>query len=214
MTNLPPQDPVAGALRSAGTFGRAFSIGLVAACVLVTAANVALIRQVRVLRGQLSLVAAQQLRSLTLHPGDRVTTMTGQDVSGRPLTIGYSSESRRTVLFVSSPRCTACADIWRKWNALLHKIDSTKFRALAVDVSSSTNSEFIARNHLERLIVVAAPAQSVIRNYKLNVTPQVVVVDAVGVVVGVWTGSASALGQEKATELARALEVARIDSRD
>jgi peroxiredoxin len=153
-------------------------------CIVLLAANIALIRQNRQLRAQL----VQPPASFEAAPGAQVPDLAGHDLDGKPISIAYGQDQRKVLIFVFSPTCGFCAENWPKWWQIFPALDRTAVRPVSVDVSSSVTREFIAQHQLTDMPVVAQADPKALVRYQFRLTPQTILVDAGGRVEKVWSG--------------------------
>lgn len=169
---------------------RAFQVGrstmslyLTMGIVLVTL-NVLLVQQNRNLKAQ----ASRMNRSLELKPGTEVPSIEGTDLRGEKLAFDYKTDSRKTLLLVFSPSCSACKENMANWEAVTRGIDQTAFRVVAISLLPEDTEEYVARYDLGGVPVIADINPKTRVAYNFVVTPQTSLVGADGRVEKVWTG--------------------------
>jgi len=155
-----------------------------ACCVILLALNVALIRQNRQLKRQ----AALPPPALELPAGTSVPELKGFDPSGKPIDLAYGKDPRKVLVLVYSPTCKFCAENWPQWWDLISSLDGNAVRPVAVDVTSSSTSDFVAEHRLNNVPVMnqIEPVSRI--RYHFQITPQTMLVDPNGNVEKVWSG--------------------------
>lgn len=178
-----------------------------ACCVLLLAANVALIQQNRRLKAQLSLPPP----TLEAAPGAQVPDLRGFDLSGRPLELLYGKDPRKVLVFVFSPTCAFCEDNWSNWQQIITALNHEVVRPVAVDVTSTVNPLFLAKHQLGDVPVLVHVDPRATLSYRFHLTPQTILVDHAGKVEKVWTG---VLSDSAVTELKQLLNQKMAASHD
>jgi hypothetical protein len=171
-------------------------------CVLLLAANLALIRQNRELKAQLS----QPPLALEAAAGSHVPDLRGFDEQGHPLEVIYGKESRKTLVLVYSPACGFCDENWPRWFELVPTLDRDAVRPVLVDVTATSSEPFLASHHLDGVPVFVQVDPRAALAYRFHLTPQTILVDSTGNVERVWTG---VLNDSNTTELKQLLARAR-----
>ena len=171
-------------------------------CLLLLAVNIALIRQNRELKAQLS----QPPPTMEVAPGTQVPDLRGFDELNRPLEVLYGKEPRKTLLMVYSPTCGFCDENWPKWLSLVPALDRSAVRPVLVDVTATSTQAFLAAHHLAGVPVFVQIDPRAALGYRFHLTPQTILVDSTGKVERVWTG---VLNDSNTTELKQLVEGAR-----
>ncbi|HEX4602445.1 MAG TPA: redoxin domain-containing protein [Candidatus Angelobacter sp.] len=153
-------------------------------CVLLLAANIALIRQNRQLKAQLS----QPPPAFEAAAGTQMPGLHGSDPEGKPVEVLYGKDPRKVLVLVFSPTCPYCDQNWPKWQQVISSLDGSIVRPVAVDVTSTTSGAFVTQHQLAGMPVLLKvdPVDTV--NYRFQLTPQTILVDQSGKVEKVWTG--------------------------
>jgi hypothetical protein len=180
---------------------------LFACCVLLLGTNVALIRQNRSLKAQLS----GPPPGLEAAIGATVPDLKGYDVSGRPLTVAYGQDQRKVLILVYSPACNFCVENWPKWQAMLGGLDRGAVRPVGVDVTATTTPGFLSEHQLTSIPVMAQVDPVARLSYRLQLTPQTILVDPGGKVEKVWSG---VLSDSASAEFMHLAGAGRSGSRD
>lgn len=153
-------------------------------CLLLLAANIALIHQNRELKSRLSLAPP----SLEAAAGTQMPDMHGFDVAGKPIEVDYGKDPRKVLVLVFSPTCPYCDVNWPKWQQVISSLDRSAIRPVAVDVTSTASATFISQHSLADLPVLLKVDPGATVNYRFQLTPQTLLIDRAGKVEKVWTG--------------------------
>ena len=153
-------------------------------CLLLLALNIALIHQNIQLKSQLSVPPP----ALEASAGAKVPDLRGFDLEGKKVEVAYGKDPRKVVVLVYSPVCPFCEENWPKWQQVIAFLDRSAVRPVMVDVTSTTNAEFVSRYQLTGLPVLVQVDPLARVNYRLQLTPQTILVDSDGTVEKVWTG--------------------------
>ena len=152
--------------------------------VLVSAANLLLIRQSRNLQVRLQSVR----KELEIQPGSTVPALSGKDPRGNPLVVGYGQDRKQTVLLVFSPECGVCDVNWPNWDRAIRTADANGDRVVGVNLAPAVSQKYLDQHGLRDRSVIAQADASTVLGYNLRFTPQTIVVGADGEVQWVWTG--------------------------
>jgi hypothetical protein len=161
-----------------------WSVALSACCVVLLAANIALLRQNRQLKAQISLPPP----SLEAAVGAQVIDLKGFDPAGKPVEVLYGQDPRKVLVLVFSPTCPFCDQNWPKWGQVISSLDRSVVRPVGVDVTSTATPPFISQHQLSGLPVFVKLDPRAMVNYRFQLTPQTILVDRFGKVEKVWTG--------------------------
>jgi hypothetical protein len=156
-------------------------------CILLLSANIALIHQNRQLKSRLALPPP----SLEAAAGAQMPALRGFDPADKPIEVLYGKDSRKVLVLVFSPTCHFCEENWPKWQQLIVALDRSSVRPVAVDVTSTASATFVSQHQLADLSVFLKVDPQDTVNYRFQLTPQTILVDAAGRVERVWTGSLS-----------------------
>lgn len=178
-------------------------VALVTLSISLAGLNYWLVAETRSLRSQL--VAAMNLSALklVLQPGTRVPPLTGFDLEGNRIEYTYGAPTRKTLMFVFSPDCPACTEVWPRWRQLMQSLDDRGFRLVALDKSGTVGADYVQHHRFESVPLIARPDAKTVIGYNLNVTPQLILVDTDGVAIGAWSGQQ--LSRDESLSLSRAL---------
>jgi hypothetical protein len=157
---------------------------LTAGIALLLASNIVLLRTNHHL-----VVEYDDLRSQMLLPaGYHAPTLRGKFPDGKDATLSYGIDRRYTILLVYSPACPICEDNWDNWDEIINRSDSN-VRIAAVDLSNITHPDYISAHKMEKLPLIQHVDATGMLDYRLRKTPETIVIDPVGVVVGSWIGA-------------------------
>lgn len=161
-----------------------WNVALGASCIVLLAMNVALLRQNRQLKAQISLPPP----ALELPAGTSVPDLKGYDLSGRPVELAYGKDVRKVLVLVYSPTCSFCTKNWPMWQDLLSGLNRGAVRPVAVDVTNSSTPAFLIEHRLNDLPVMTQVDPTARIRYRFQLTPQTILVDDTGKVEKVWSG--------------------------
>jgi peroxiredoxin len=162
--------------------------------------NVLLVQQNK----KLKVLAGRPDRALEARPGTALPPLEGIDSDGNRRTLNYGQGSRKTVLLVFSPRCSACEENMPNWKAIINGLDRRAFQIAAVSLQAEGVKEFAGRHGIGRIPIFAKIDPKYRIAYNLALTPQVILIDSGGKVEKVWTGALRGEGQQ---DVERALNV-------
>lgn len=161
-----------------------WNITLAACCLVLVAINIALIRQNRQLKAQISLPAP----NLQVATGVQVPDLKGFDLGGKPLEVAYGRDPRKVLVLVYSPTCHFCDENWPRWWDLISALDRDLVRPVAVDVTSTSTAVFLVEHRLRDFPIMNQVDPNARINYHFQLTPQTILVDQTGKVEKVWSG--------------------------
>lgn len=157
---------------------------LTAGIALLLASNIVLLRTNHNLA-----VEYDGLRSQMLLPaGYHAPTLRGKFPDGKDAALAYGIDRRYTILLVYSPACPICEDNWDNWDEIINRSDSG-VRIAAVDLSNITRPDYISAHKMERMPIIQHLDAASMLDYRLRKTPETIVIDPVGAVVGSWIGA-------------------------
>ena len=142
-------------------------------CLLLLAANIALIHQNSELKSRLSLPSP----TLEAATGSQMPDLHGFDLKGKPIEVDYGKDPRKVLVLVFSPICPFCDENWPKWQQVISSLDHSAIRPVAVDVTSSASAAFISQHQLEELPVFVKVDPHATVNYRFQLTPQTILVE-------------------------------------
>lgn len=153
-------------------------------CLLLLSANIALLRQNSRLKAGLALPPP----GLEASAGAQMPDLRGFDLEGKPVEVLYGKDSRKVLVLVFSPTCPFCDQNWAGWQRMISSLDRSAVRPVAVDVTSTANSDFIALHQLAGLPVLLKTDPRATLDYRFQLTPQTILVGPAGKVEKVWSG--------------------------
>ncbi len=154
-----------------------WTVALSACCVVLLAANIALIPQLSLPPPVMEAAA-----------GAQVPDLRGVDLEGKPVEVLYGKDSRKVLVLVFSPTCPFCDQNWPKWQQVISSLDRSAVRPVLVDVTSTTTAGFVSQHQLSGLPVILKADPRATVDYRMHLTPQTILVDPNGKVEKVWTG--------------------------
>jgi hypothetical protein len=118
--------------------------------------------------------------------GTRLPALNGVDAGGKEISISAASD-RPTFFFVFSPDCGFCESNWPMWDNVVHALGD-RARFVFVGLTPFLADHFVASHGIagKPLLIGIQPASRY--SYSLKFTPQTILVDAKGIVRGVWSG--------------------------
>lgn len=146
--------------------------------------NVLLVQQ----NNQLKVLARRPDRALEAKPGTALPPLEGIDSNGNRHSIDYGQDSRKTVLFVLSPRCNACEQNMPNWLAIINRLDRGGFRLAAVSLQAEGIKEYASRHKFNQIPILTNIDPKYRVAYNLALTPQIILIGSDGKVEKVWTG--------------------------
>lgn len=174
-------------------------------CVLLLGLNIALVYQNRELKSRLS-VPPPVLQATA---GAQMPDLKGFDPDGKPVAVHYGNDPRHVLVLVFSPTCPFCEQNWPKWAEVIKSLDGSVVRPVGVDVTSSTTDDFDSQHAMAGMPVIAKVDPVARVDYRFQLTPQTILVDASGKVEKVWTG---VLNDANVSELKQRLSGSRAAS--
>jgi peroxiredoxin len=160
-----------------------WSFAIVGCCLLLLAANIALIHQNSQLKARLALPPA----ALEAAAGAQMPDLHGFDSAGKPVEVAYGKDPRKVLVMVFSPTCAFCDENWPKWEQVIASLDRSAVRPVGVDVTSTANASFLSQHPSGLPVFVKVDPQATV-NYRFQLTPQTILLDSAGKVEKVWTG--------------------------
>jgi len=135
----------------------------------------------------------------TLSPDEMVPSFTASDIDGNDISLRYSPDAPRTLLFWFAPGCESCENNIQFWNEVYNKYsDAKKFRYLGLCAGIPDEArEYIAEYNVE-FPVVCVTDRFMVEIYQGHVLPQTVLISPEGVITKVWPGT---LGQDNRDEI-------------
>jgi peroxiredoxin len=152
--------------------------------VVLVAVNMLLVQQNKTLKSQFG----GGDRSLELKIGKELPPMEGLGIDGEKAKFDYGRDARKTLLLVFSPGCYACEQNMDNWRGMISGLDEDSYRVIAVSLKPDGVKEYISKQDLPDIPVIAEVDPKVRVAYGLVVTPQTVLIGADGKAEKAWTG--------------------------
>lgn len=185
-----------------------WNVAISGCCLLLLAANIALIRQNSQLKARLAVPP-----QLVAPQGAQMPDLRGFDIAGKPVEVPYGKDPRKVLVLVYSPTCPFCDQNWPKWQAMITTLDRSAVRPVAVDVTSSSSEVFVQQHQLVGFPVFQKVDPQALVNYRFQLTPQTILVDSTGKIEKVWTGVLNDSTLAEIKQLSGATKTA-VDARD
>ncbi len=135
-----------------------------------------------------------------LNPDEKVPSLVGITLNGDQIKLEYPS-SQATILFWFSSACPSCEHNLKFWKEIYQKHSQKKLRFFGVTNSGEQKTEeFIKRFQLEFPVLMVSDF-SLLDQYKVEVIPQTMLIDPLGVVEKVWPGPLSEDYQKEIEEM-------------
>lgn len=121
-----------------------------------------------------------------LHPGTVVPSIELKDLTGRRVIVDYRIPTS-TVLYVFRPSCTWCALNSKSLASLTEQV-SKRYRIIGLSLSADGLEDFV-RSHSIAFPVYRDLSPDAITTYRLDSTPETIVVAPNGIVSASWKGA-------------------------
>jgi hypothetical protein len=169
------------------TIKKSLALLFLACGVALAVSNVVLARRVSKLQHLDDLINT----SNRLQPGTSVPPLVGYDISGKKVTYTFADDSRETVMLIFSPGCHACDENWPRWTRLIKGVNNRSTRLVLANVSTgaSLNADYLVKHEIGGLPLVAEVSPESLMAYRMNYTPQTVLIGRDGKVLKVQTGA-------------------------
>ncbi|MCB2230985.1 TlpA family protein disulfide reductase [bacterium] len=118
----------------------------------------------------------------------RLPTISGEDIYGKPLSIRYGPDSPTTVLLWFSPSCDACEGNLAFWNDLYDQYASEQLRFVGMCAGMIDEAQTFAEAHAMSFPILSVTDNRLIDAYRGHVLPQTVLLSSDGTVIRVWPG--------------------------
>jgi peroxiredoxin len=138
-----------------------------------------------------SRVIAESSRILQI--GATASPFAARGLDGRMVMVTYAHLSKPTVLYVYTPTCPWCVRNLENLKALIRAKES-EYRFLGISLSSEGLQQYLAEHALE-LPTFTGLSEEVQKTYKLQGTPETIVISPEGRVLQNWMGAYS--GRQK-----------------
>ena len=154
--------------------------------IILALANILLIRQNLQMRGELKAHQPDVLKA-----GSKAWAFSAPGLRGGMIDVRYDGSGPKRAFFYFSPECSYCHDQFPYWQQVLNGVDSSRFQIIGLASDSEDKTRvlsYLQSAGVESMDVALVPG-SVLRSYKLAVTPTTVIVANDGTVEAVWTGA-------------------------
>lgn len=170
---------------------------LMVAVLIAVGFNVVLSRQVRTLKVRPAEVSGTLAGPPQTQAGDMVPAFKTVDLQGKPSGIVYDL-SKKYLVYVFSPACEVCKHEMPMWSSIAADARAKQWSVFAVSIDPLELTQAELKNRDLGFDVLIMPNMAVRRAYRVVSIPQVMLVNARGVVEWVHYG---ALKQDEITEL-------------
>lgn len=119
--------------------------------------------------------------------GSTVREVAGLDLAGRPVTI-LPSAGKSTVLFVFSPGCGICDQLWPKWERLLPEVDSRRFTSVFASSGPGLTASFVAEHGIGNYPILREIDPATVVALNLRLAPEVLEITPQGKIRAAWVG--------------------------
>jgi hypothetical protein len=157
---------------------------LTAGIALLLLSNIILLRANHKMAAAYNDLSSQML----LPAGYHVPTLKGKFLDGRDAALTYGVDRRYTILLVYSPACQICEDNWDNWDEIINRGDAS-IQIAAIDLSNMTRPDYISAHNMGRMPIIQHLDPASMLDYRLRRTPETIVIDPSGAVVGSWIGA-------------------------
>lgn len=159
--------------------GRFLIVGLLT---LSAVTNVLLVFKVRQLRGTVAALKAEDATTTGMH----LPPLTAQDPSGQIVTVRFDETDRPTLLYVFTPGCGWCKKNEDNIKSLASQTAAT-VRLVGVSLTQEGLKDYAEQKF--PTVKVVNPDALTIAAYRLNGTPETILVSSQGIVLRVWKGA-------------------------
>ena len=160
--------------------------------------------RVRLLRERVATLMAAERTRTGLPLGTAIPSFAAYALDGTSVRVAFdeTGPDLNTLFFVYSPECGICDATWPQWMYVRQSADATSTRQIFVDLTATTNADYLARWELASpQVITHMPVVAALR-LRISVTPQVILTNKLGKVTGVWAGR---LDDTELNELIRAV---------
>lgn len=168
--------------------------------IILIALNIALVRKNRVLLG------AQRSCEATLHlnAGDSLPPMRGTDAFGRTIFLAYGGGQPVTLLLIFLQECPDCEMNLPRWQGLVRALRGKRIRFVFVSLDGVIGAGELNKIGLGEVGTVVRPDFATLLAYRIQYTPQTVLISGGGRVQGVWSGVLARRDELNIEDMARA----------
>jgi peroxiredoxin len=170
---------------------------LMVAVLIAVGFNIVLSRQLRTVKARPGDVTGTLAGPPQAQPGDMVPAFKTVDLQGKPSGVVYDL-SKKYLLYVFSPSCEVCKHELPMWGSIAADARAKQWSVFAVSIDPLELTQAELKNQNLGFDVLIMPNMALRRAYRVVSIPQVMLVNARGVVEWVHYG---ALKQDDITEL-------------
>lgn len=126
----------------------------------------------------------------TLSPDEMVPSFTAYDIDGNDISLRYSPEAPRTLLFWFAPGCEPCEDNILFWNEIYNTYSEVEeFRYLGLCAGTPDEAQEYASGYDIEFPVMCVTDRYMVETYQGHVLPQTVLISPEGAIIKVWPGA-------------------------
>ena len=142
----------------------------------------------------------QSLLSLSLQPGDYVSTFAGKDLRGNTVIIDYKNDNKKTVLLAFSTECHICEKNIPFWNHLFDIANPDSYRVIGVSKNDIEDIKQFVEEFNIKFPVLYVDDISFWWRYKLFRLPQTIVITKMQIG-NIWQGILSNKAKRRIMDL-------------
>jgi hypothetical protein len=120
--------------------------------------------------------------------GASLPPLVGVDLQGKKLDLSYGGDPRKTILLVFSPSCGVCTINWPVWESLAKEADPGLYRIVYASTTSGVTSDYTSLYGISNSLVFSRLDPKSQIAYKLQFTPETILIGADGNIERVWLG--------------------------
>ncbi len=127
-------------------------------------------------------------KSETLKTNEMVPAFTASDLNGKEVEIAYREIEGKTILFILSTNCNACAGNLNNWREIANRFSTSSARVFAISIDPlDVTKNYVTENDLKYPVFVTSDL-AFYQNYKPALTPQTILIDVQGRIEKIWVG--------------------------
>jgi hypothetical protein len=184
-TNVGPPAPHASSAATSErtyTFTRTTLVWLIAFLTALIVSDVALIIQNRSLK-----TSAVQFSNALPSEGTMLPPLEGIDLAGHHIVVPFDG-NRETLLLVFSPTCHFCMLNWPTWQTITARLDQRSVRVVYANLSNKLDLPYVSEHRMSQGQILAQTDAKSILAYRLQLTPETMLIGANGKMQAVWPG--------------------------
>jgi len=125
---------------------------------------------------------------LALGRGDKLPVLKATNLNGDSVCVDFSAQGSPFLVIVFSTNCTACTRSVSCWSHLAGYAEQYGFRMVVVSIHDRYRTAQFLKSNPVSIPVVLAPDSLFKREFKVGRVPQVLLVDAAGLLSRAWIG--------------------------